>query len=102
MSNQIGSNVVLVNSDIVLQMEAVIRDMAASVINHVHVRNSHPTYGISKTLIRTGLAKMDGAIGLYMVMVGQASHGDLPVMAKFMEQSTDNRVETARQLVKTL
>jgi hypothetical protein len=102
MSNQIGSNVVLVNSDIVLQMEATIRDLAGGVINHIHVRNSHPSYGVSKTLIRSDLARMEGAIGLYMVMVGQSTHAGVTLLVKFMEKSTDDRVEQARKLVATL
>src|SRR5262245_43690703 len=49
-------------------MEQVIRDLAATVINSVTNRRDHPSYGVTKTKIAAERERMEGAIGMYMVI----------------------------------
>jgi hypothetical protein len=83
-------------------MEDEIRDMAATVASQVATRRSHPTYGYTKTGIREMALRLEGAIGLYMVLTGQSSTTAISNLAKFQSEETDLRVNTARDLVKGL
>ncbi len=87
--------------DQVERAEGALRDLASTIINHVQVRGTHPSYGYTKTSIRLRLAALNGAIGLYMVLTEQAGSG-VPTLAKFADPGTTSRVETARVLVATM
>lgn len=89
-------------TDFVLDMEKVIRDMASTVINSINVRAAHPTYGISKASIRSDLARMEGAIGLYMVLVGQSTHPSVYGIAVFADDQTSKRVDKARGMANVI
>jgi hypothetical protein len=86
----------------VTTMEAVIRDLAASVASAVANRRDHPSFGYSKASINRLLERMEGAIGMYMVLTGQASHAGVPSLARFNEGETKDRVAKARALVRNL
>lgn len=85
-----------------LNAEMVIRDIASSVTAQVRTRADHPSFGNTKTDIRRDLARMDGAIGLYMVQRGQATHASVPILAEFIEDETTERVVAARAAVAAL
>jgi hypothetical protein len=85
--------------DVVAASEAVIRDIAGTVIMMTINRRDHPSYGYTKVAIRSDLARMDGAIGLYMVLTGQAFHGGVPNIATFTDPATTERVAAAREAV---
>lgn len=84
------------------QAESTIRDMAATTCSHAATKKAHPSYGVTKTSIRADLAHMEGAIGLYMVLTGQASHASVFRLCKFQFPETDERVKTARRLVEEM
>jgi hypothetical protein len=98
----VTTNFDLITSAIATTMEDEIRDMAATVASQVATRRSHPTYGYTKGKIRVQSERMEGAIGLYMVVTGQSSTTAIPRLAKFQSEETDLRVNTARDLVKGL
>lgn len=77
--------------------ERAIRDMAATVLNYIVARRQHPSYGYTKTKINAAYEQMEGAIGLYMVLTGQASHTTVPSLAHFLSSETDERVKDARR-----
>lgn len=86
-------------------VERVIRDQAGDVINAVHVRRDHPTYGYTKTSIRAKAERLEGMIGLYMVLTEQSAGPTVPRLVTFLSaqrEETANRVNTARDLVKGL
>jgi hypothetical protein len=83
-------------------VEQQIRSMAAHVVSLAATRRVHPSYGVSKTQIREAAARMEGAIGLYMVLTDQANHAGVSNLAAFQEDRTDLRVNTARDTVKGL
>lgn len=58
----------------IAEFEVVIRDLAATVIAEADNRIHHPSYGYTKTMIRNSAQRLDGAIGVYMVLTGQAAH----------------------------
>lgn len=87
---------------LVLTMERAIRDMAGSIIASAINRRDHSSFGYTKTSIRYAAAKMEGAIGLYMVVTGQSSHTAVSTTATFHEDYTTDRVERAREEVKAL
>lgn len=80
--------------------ERTLRDMATTVLSHVATRRDHPSYGISKTSIRADLERLDGAVGFYMVLLGQATHTSVPNLATFSEAETEDIVRRARQVAK--
>jgi hypothetical protein len=89
-------------SDVVATCETVIRDLAASVVNAADNRRNHPTFGNTKTAIRTMGNTMEGAIGLFMVLTEQASHPGVPRLAIFTDPRTTARVFFAREAVENL
>ena len=62
-------------------------------------RKQHSSYGYTKTMIRDKAANMEGAIGLYMVLTGQAGHASVPTLARFNFPDTEERVRQARKAV---
>lgn len=89
-------------SDVIGTCEATIRDLAATVVNAATTRRDHPTFGNSKTAIRTMGNTMEGAIGLFMVLTEQATHPGVPRLAIFTDPRTTDRVDSARQAVENL
>lgn len=77
--------------------EAAIRDMAATVVNLVQTRADHPSYGVTKAAIRMAVHRLDGAVGLYMVLTDQAAHSAATSLARFQDQATEDRVTQAWQ-----
>lgn len=53
-------------------VEAAVRDFAAKVIALVDTRRTHPTYGVGKTQIRSAVDRMEGALGVLLVVSGVA------------------------------
>ena len=84
------------------RMEQVIRDMAANVVSLWATRKSHPTYGVSKAQIRKAADRMDGAIGMYMIMVGQSRNFAVAPTATFLDGWTGERVSQARRAITEL
>jgi hypothetical protein len=82
--------------------EQIIQDMAATVSSHVRSRQEHPSYGYTKTSIRKYLERMEGSIGTYMVLFGQANHAGAPILAQFTQTLTTVAVERARREVQAL
>jgi|SRR5690349_5231378 len=82
--------------------ETAIRDKAGTVLSMIATRKSHPSFGYTKTAIRATFSEMQGMIGLYMVLTGQASHAGVPNMAVFFSTDTDERVGTARRNIEDL
>lgn len=80
----------------VASMEQIIRDLAATVIANVDNRVYHPTFGVTKTMIRDGLVRMDGAIGMYMILTEQSAHAHATALAKFKDDDTKILVRRAR------
>lgn len=89
-------------SEVVGTCEQVIRDLAASIVVAARNRVDHPTYGNSKTAIRTKAANLEGAIGLFMVLTEQANHAGVPRLAHFTDPQTRARVYFARLAVDNL
>lgn len=86
----------------VRMLESEIRSMAGHLLNMIQNRQDHPSYGYSKTLIRTQRDRMEGAIGLYMIITGQAFHSSAFSQASFYEVETKGRVAEARAAVQGL
>jgi hypothetical protein len=82
--------------------EQIIRDMAGTVLSLVRSRNDHPSYGTTKTQIRDARQRMEGAIGVYMVLFGQAGHPGIPLLAEFNVPDTNIIVTRARLEVDAL
>lgn len=87
---------------LVLTMESTIRDMAATVVSGCRNRVDHPSFGNTKASIRASAARMEGAIGLYMVVTQQAAHAGVPALARFLEDYTTQQVHAARRAVESL
>jgi hypothetical protein len=88
--------------DILATSERVIRDLAATVVNHATARRDHPSYGYTLTGIRAIGHQMDGAIGLYMVLTGQANHAQVAGLATFTDPATTQTVAQARNELENL
>lgn len=84
-------------TDVTDAAEQVIRDLAASVRSAARNRTDHPTYGNTKTAIRTKAANLEGAIGLFMVLTDQANHAGVSRLAHFTDPQTTATVFFARQ-----
>lgn len=76
-------------------MERVIRDFAEQVTGAIENRRSR-SYGLSKSAIKNTFAKMDGAIGMYMVLTRQSGYAGSPTTAKFTSENTTTLVHEAR------
>lgn len=86
--------------DLVTQAERTIRDLAGTVRSQIANRRDHPAYGYTKAMIKESHDRMDGAIGLYMVLTLQASHAGVANLAEFRDPETHEAVGAARRLVK--
>ena len=83
-----------------VEMEQVIADLAGTVLNSVQNRKDHPTYGNTKTKIRTEGDRLEGAISMYMVVTGQAFHAGAPNrVIQFQSSDVAERVNAARDAV---
>lgn len=80
--------------------EEQIRSVAHTVLNKIAIRDSHPSYGYTKTIIRADFRRMEGAIGLYMVLTGQANHTDASMLAEFGEPETTDIVTRVRSVMR--
>lgn len=78
------------------EFEQIIRDMAGNVASLIQTRSAHPSYGTTKKVIMTALHQLEGCIGAYMVLSGQAAHPFLARAATFRNEQTTNAVDTAR------
>lgn len=76
--------------------ERQIRDAATTVLSQIETREKHPSFGYTKTGIRAAFARMDGAIGLYMVLTAQANHISVGALADYMEPETEQIVARVR------
>jgi hypothetical protein len=85
---------------LVQNMERTIRDAAGTAVSLAANRKQHPTYGVTKAQIVYAVAFMEGMIGLYMVLRGQAMHAGVPALAQFEDEATTERVESARNLTR--
>lgn len=79
-----------------------IADKAGEIINAVHMRRDHPTYGYTKAIIKTKRDELDGMIGLFMVLSGQSATPNASHLAIFPGERTAERVKLARELVDTI
>lgn len=77
-------------------IERTIRDLAANVINAEANNRSHPSYGYTKGDIYAAFHRLEGAVGLYMVLMGQAQHPNLSGTAVFRDHRTTERFDSAR------
>ena len=50
----------------------------------------------AKAMIAKSVHKMEGAIGAYMVMAGQAAHTSVSILADFLDSATKDAVDEAR------
>lgn len=91
-----------IKTALLVNYELIIRDMAGTVLSQVATREVHPSYGMTKATIRTSLAKMEGAIGAYMVLAGQSTHTSVSILATFLDDATAERVTAARGRVTSL
>lgn len=89
--------VAAINDALRVNYEAIIRDQAGTVVGLVRSRLEHPSYGTTKAEIRSALQRMNGSIGSYMVLFGQATHASIWSLAKFADESTEERVALARR-----
>jgi hypothetical protein len=89
-------------TDTDLTCEQAIRDAAANVINRARNRVDHPSFGNTKGSIREAAARMEGMIGLYMILTGQAMHASVPELAQFQDSDTTQRVVQARNATKEI
>ena len=76
--------------------ELIIRDMAGNVVSLCQSRKDHPSYGTTKAQIKKALHQMEGVIGAYMVLAGQANHPFVAAVASFLDDATTDRVHEAR------
>lgn len=82
--------------------EIIIRDFAGKVLSLHISRRDHPSYGTTKGQIRAATQQMEGAIGAYMVLAGQAAHPFIPEIAHFLSDDTQVRVTEARSRTRSL
>lgn len=80
-------------------LEREIRAGADNVISMVHTRRDHPSYGYNKTVIRSRLERMNGVIGAYMLLAGDAFHTEAYAQATFTDPLTQQRVDLAHNMV---
>jgi hypothetical protein len=84
-------------------LEALIRDMAATVSHACQARIDHPTFGYTKTKIRNSYSLMLGAVGVYAVLTGQSVSPIVnPAQISFYEVGTIDRVNRARAYFKDM
>lgn len=76
--------------------ELIIRDVAGTVVSLCQSRKDHPSYGVTKAMIAKEAHRLDGIIGAYMVLAGQATHASVALLADFRDQATKDRVDEAR------
>lgn len=80
--------------------EKVIRDLAGTVLSYIDARQSHPSFGYTKGMIRTQFSMLEGAIVLYMNLTEQAGHAGVPAyLAAFRDEATERRVAAARDAI---
>lgn len=79
----------------VIEFEYVIRDMAGEVVSSAVTRRKHPSYGMTKRLINEQAQRMAGAIGTYMVLMGQSRTTHAWRSATFTQPRTTEVVEQA-------
>ena len=79
-----------------VNIELIIRDFAGNVVSLCNSRRDHPSYGTTKAQILKALHQMDGAIGTYMVLAGQANHPFIALTASFLDDATMDIVHEAR------
>ena len=90
----------LADHDELMKMaERGIRDLAAGVKAQIETRQAHPSYGYTKAGIKSEFDRLNGAIGLYMVLTLQATHTGVFTQVKFREEQTRVIVEEARHLM---
>ncbi len=82
-------------------LEQIVRDFAGTVLSLVANRIDHPSYGVTKSNIRDALARMDGAIGMYMVLTEQANHPQATALVKFVRADTKEIVRRAKVMAAT-
>lgn len=92
----------LLSDNNVAEVERAICNQAEKVCSYVALRKDRPSYGYTKTMIRHEGAVLDGMIGLFQIITGQANHPAVPNQAQFMHLEVAERVKTARQLVREL
>lgn len=80
--------------------ERVIADAAATVVNQIKTRETHPSFGYTKTMIRASFARMEGAIGMYMALRQQANHITASTLVVFDNQDVPLVVDEARTLMR--
>lgn len=89
-----------VQADLKLAMlanyELIIRDMAGNVRSLCQSRRDHPSFGTTKGAIARAVHQMEGAIGAYMVLAGQANHPFIAMLAEFLSDETTELVRQAR------
>lgn len=83
-------------------LEQEIRRMANSIVNGDFTRRHHPTYGVTKTNLRSALAFMNGMVGLYGVITAQTSNATLTAPVRFNSPRTTDIVARAREIVGNL
>ena len=81
--------------DITDRMEREIRGAANDLSNAVTTRALHPTYGYTKTVIRSKMDRLDGMIFLYGVLTEQALN-PMPGLVTFVCPRTTEVVRLAR------
>ena len=79
-----------------VEMEQVIIDHAAQLLNKVATRRDHPSYGVTRYVLHAIYEQMEGQIGLYMVLTGQAFHANIPATVTFLDPVVTSRVHEAR------
>lgn len=78
-------------------LEQAIRDYAGALFSAADTRIAHPSYGVTKTLLRNRATALDTAIQVYQFADGQALHTHAPVVAvAFYNTETQIVIDAAR------
>lgn len=81
----------------ITKVEDMIRVLAGTVVAKAQTRRLHPTYGVTKAIVREAGVRLDAAINIYGVLTDQAMH--VHAVAKLIELpagDTTDLVEQAR------
>jgi hypothetical protein len=84
-----------VDEEVRALLEKTVRGQANNILNMIDTRAVHPTYGITKARIREEVARLDGIVGTYMLLTGQALHVMVPRSAEFEDAETGKLVHEA-------
>lgn len=88
----------------IADMEREIRHAAGSILSDVRTRRDHPTYGVTKTGVRTRYAFLRGLVSAFAFLTGQTLNAQSvnPAHVTFREPATRERLADVELAMRNL